>query len=168
MGSRGRLDSLRTWLTGVSGVAAVEFALVLPLLMVLSFGFLEIGRLFWIYHIANASVRDAARYGARLSLSCQNGVSTMPNPQAVATLARTGTIDGSAPDLVPGWSSGPPVLVRVGCVGNANLRGAYAGVTQIPVVTVTARVPFTPLFGGLIPGMQIEGLNVSHQEAWTG
>ena len=168
MASRLTQPGIGAWLAGDAGVAAGEFALVLPLLVVLAFGFLEIGRLFWIYHIASASMRDAARYAARLNLSCQSGVAAIPNPQAVVLLARTGTIDGSAPDLVTGWSTSGNVRVQVGCVGNANLRGPFAGVSQIPVVTVTGRVPFSPLFGGLIPGMEIEAFNVSHQEAWTG
>ena len=158
------------WLAGEAGVAAVEFALVLPLLAVLAFGFLEIGRLFWIYHIASASMRDAARYAARLDLQCnQSGFAPIPNPQAIVFLARTGTIDGSAPDLIPNWSIEGNVVPSAPCSPNiAGWRGSYAGAAQIPVVTVTGRIPFTPLFGGLIPGMGFGHFNVVHQEAWTG
>lgn len=45
------------------GAAAVEFALVLPLLLMLVFGIVDFGRLFF----AQVSVTQAAREGARLA-----------------------------------------------------------------------------------------------------
>ena len=44
--------------------AMVEFAIVLPILLVLLFGIIEVGRIIFIFSsVANAS-RQAARYGA--------------------------------------------------------------------------------------------------------
>lgn len=45
-----------------SGVAIVEFALVLPLLLILTFITTEFGRALYQYNILTKSVRDAARY----------------------------------------------------------------------------------------------------------
>ncbi len=48
------------------GTTAVEFALVLPLLCLLLFGMVEMGRLLWTW---NAAV-EATRLGARLAVVC--------------------------------------------------------------------------------------------------
>ena len=42
----------------------VEFALVLPLLLVLMLGIIEVGRLLFIYSSVNSASREAARYGS--------------------------------------------------------------------------------------------------------
>ena len=44
------------------GVAIVEFALILPFLLLLSFITIEFGRAIWQYNTLTKSVRDAARY----------------------------------------------------------------------------------------------------------
>ena len=45
-----------------AGVAIVEFALVLPFLLLLTFLTTEFGRAIWQYNTVTKSVRDAARY----------------------------------------------------------------------------------------------------------
>ncbi len=42
----------------------VEFALVLPLLLLLMLGIIEVGRLLFTYSLVYSSVREAARYGS--------------------------------------------------------------------------------------------------------
>lgn len=49
-----------------SGAVAIEFALVMPLLCLLLFGIVEMGRLLWTW---NAAV-EATRLGARLAVVC--------------------------------------------------------------------------------------------------
>lgn len=44
------------------GVALVEFALILPFLLLLSITAIELGRAIWEYNTLTKSVRDAARY----------------------------------------------------------------------------------------------------------
>ena len=44
------------------GVAAVEFGLMLPILILLLFGIVEYGRMFYQYNTLVKSVRDGARY----------------------------------------------------------------------------------------------------------
>ncbi len=176
MNSRNPSGFTQRWRNGVEGAAAVEFALVLPLLLVLSFGFIEVGRLFWTYHIATASVRDAARYGARLNPNCSaagapGGFGPLARQQII-WLARTGTTTGSGAPLVTGWINDGSVEVRVTCIGNGGgggpvLGGVYSGLAAIPAVTVTATVPYNPQFGGLLGGLTMTSFTVSHREAWT-
>jgi Flp pilus assembly protein TadG len=42
----------------------VEFALVLPLLLMLMFGLIEVGRMLFVYSMVSSSSREGARYGA--------------------------------------------------------------------------------------------------------
>jgi Flp pilus assembly protein TadG len=49
------------------GTALVEFAISLPLILIVSFGTIDSMRLFWTYQAAVAGVRDAARYVARVA-----------------------------------------------------------------------------------------------------
>jgi Flp pilus assembly protein TadG len=44
------------------GVAIIEFALILPFLLLLSFFTIEFGRAIWQYNTLTKSVRDGARY----------------------------------------------------------------------------------------------------------
>ena len=52
----------------------VEFALVLPLLLVLIYGILEVGRLIFIYSILVSASREAVRYGSATGLNVGGGV----------------------------------------------------------------------------------------------
>jgi hypothetical protein len=46
------------------GQGLVEFAIVLPIFLILMLGIIEFGWFFFIYSTANQSAREAARYGA--------------------------------------------------------------------------------------------------------
>ena len=47
-----------------AGQAIVEFALAVPIILVLSFGIMEFGRLFFAYSSVVTAAREAARYGS--------------------------------------------------------------------------------------------------------
>ncbi len=49
---------------GRRGTAAVEFAIVLPLLLILVMGILEVGRMLDVQQIMTNAVREGARHGA--------------------------------------------------------------------------------------------------------
>jgi len=59
---------------GQRGATIVEGALVLWLLLLLTFGIIEFGRLFNVYHVMTNAAREGARFGAApcpyLSTSC--------------------------------------------------------------------------------------------------
>ena len=54
--------------------AMVEFALVLPILLLVIYGLLEVGRLIFIYSSAVSAARQAVRYGATTGLNVSGGV----------------------------------------------------------------------------------------------
>lgn len=80
-----------------NGVALVEFALVLPFLLLLSMLTFEFGRAIWEYNTLTKSVRDAARYLA------------IQTPGTKITQARNlmvyGNLGGSGSPLVRGLST---------------------------------------------------------------
>ncbi len=71
--------------TGERGVAAVEFALVLPLLLLLVFSLIDFGRIFFV----QVSVTSASREGTRLSSLYSNGA---PTPQDVINLVNSSAL----------------------------------------------------------------------------
>lgn len=78
------------------GAAAVEFALVVPLLLALVFGIINFGLIFATQISLNSAARDAARAGVVQALG-GSGMSC----SAIAKLARNsgGTIGSSAKDI---------------------------------------------------------------------
>lgn len=46
------------------GTVAIEYGLILPMLLLLTFGIIESGRFFWTYITLNRAADAAARYGA--------------------------------------------------------------------------------------------------------
>jgi len=160
------VNSFRRFLAARAGSTAVEFALILPLLTLLMLAFVGAGRLFWNYHIAVSSVRDAARFAARLPMTC-GGLTNANDLLRVQRLARTGDVDGTGAPLIASWTSNASIVVTVTCVGNTG--GAYVGryedVANIPIVKVTASPPYIDSFGGLT-GVTLTGFTVSAQQAW--
>lgn len=52
----------------------VEFALMLPVLLLVVYGLFEVGRVIFLYAIVATAARDAARYGSSSGLNITNGV----------------------------------------------------------------------------------------------
>lgn len=83
-----------------SGVALIEFALVLPLLIILSVLTTEFGRALYQYNTIVKSVRDASRY-----LSVQDPTIATTDPGKVTTAKRLvvyGNPAGNGASLAPG------------------------------------------------------------------
>lgn len=169
MNERPSRRSTKGFFAGDTGVAGVEFALILPLICVMLFGFFEIGRMFWTYSIASASARDAARFAARVAIDCATTPElSTANEDRVKRLARTGVVDTGGTPLVKGWTDDETVSVDVTCVDNASVYlGRYEDVPSIPTVTVTATAPYRTLFTQLLPGIGLDGVTVSNTQTWT-
>jgi Flp pilus assembly protein TadG len=72
------------------GVAIVEFALILPFLVLLSITAAEFGRAIWEYQTLTKSVRDAARYLAIQTPGAAAGVTRARNLMVYGNLSGTG------------------------------------------------------------------------------
>ena len=166
------MSSARRLMREERGVAASEFALILPLLTMLLFGFYEAGRMSWDYNVIQSSARDAARYAARMPITWDSGGTATFADSADETenknLTRTGTLDGTGDPLVPNWTDNATVTVSLACVDNSGgaMSGRYAGYGNIPTVSITAAAPHSALFGDLV-GLDLSTITVSNAQAWT-
>ncbi|HSD32848.1 MAG TPA: TadE family protein [Gemmatimonadales bacterium] len=94
------------------GQAMVEFALVLPLLLILLIGVFEFGRAWNVYH----AVTDAARLGAR-SAVVADPVTTQDSVYAIVrrALSRAAIDTNNAAISMTGWrtGSGTPASINI-------------------------------------------------------
>ena len=144
-----------------NGSAAAEMALVIPMLLTLMFGSLELGNLFLDEHALSKQVRDGARFGARLELDpdyeCPDTVFADADANdKIINVTKEGVVSGSGS---PRWTSywdrncdndGPTVNVSIRCVpksdidtGDTGNTGIYTGLNgDIPVVKVSGAVRY--------------------------
>lgn len=143
----------------------MEFALILPVVMILMFGSFEMGYYFWNQHIVVQSVREGSRFAARLPFSkfdCSSSDIVIDRndpsaPTAVDTstidkiklITRTGQIaSDDAPPRIKNWTAN--VSVVVSCPETAVSEGLYDNMANAPIVTVSAsNVPYPSLFSTL-------------------
>jgi len=135
-----------------NGSAAVEMALVTPLLLTLMFGSFEMGNYFLDNHVVAKAVRDGARYASRRSFA-EYTCSTITSDVIDKTrnLIRTGQLTGGTARL-PGWTDPTTITVSVACNTTGNNSSGFTGIyddmtSGAPVVTVAASVPYHSLFG---------------------
>lgn len=143
------MSSLRAFLRCERGGPAAELALLLPLLVLMLFGAVEMGYYLYNEHQVVKGVRDGARFAARqsfVSINCGTGYS-MPaaTKTAIQEVTRTGRPSGGTA-RVPGWVNAN-VQVAVSCKTLPN--GIYKDEPAAPIVTVTAQVAYKSLFNGL-------------------
>jgi Flp pilus assembly protein TadG len=113
------------------GVAAVEFALVLPVLIALAFGATELGRAIYTYNALDKTVRDAARH-----LSQHGPADTAIQAEATC-LAVYGNADCSGTAVAPGLTSSMVVLCdAVSCPSTHLSQATGAGVMNLVSVSI--------------------------------
>jgi hypothetical protein len=139
-----RIPCLHRFRRSQDGTALVEFAISLPLILIVSMGTIDSMRLFWTYQAAVAGVRDAARYVARVAPAdiCETGGSLAGfQPQLLSII--DSTIDGGA--LYTDGVTISDVTATLTCEGSLGLRQA-----QVPMARVSAdmsiAMPFTEIF----------------------
>lgn len=153
------------------GTAAAEFVLILPIVAIMLFGIMEIGRLLHDFHAVSKGVRNATRYLSRMPMTCAGGAATFVDATDEAegkNMATTGTITGGT--LILGYFNNTHVTVQKTCTANAGtFSGVYNGWANIPEIMVQAAVPFTFMFGEyLIPGTGSLTMTVRHNEVNIG
>lgn len=162
-----------------SGIAAVEFAMVLPVLVVILFGTIEVGRMLTDFQVVSKSVRDTARFLAHADLTCSSTGSGPLSSYLVDASVQTEAINlamsgstatpGSGDYLLGYWTDPSTVSAQVDCIANGGqYAGAYQSRPYIPVITVTASVPLTFLFGSLVLQGTDLTMTASHSEIQIG
>jgi len=152
--------------SGQKGAAATEFALWLPLLLLLLFGGFEAGHFIWTQHKLTEAVRNGVRYASRLDIAAVCPAMDNATRDRIALVTRTGQLaNTSARALVPGWTSGE-VVVTVNC-GQFVSTGIYTELgdgQKGPLVVVEAKnVAYPSLFlqWGVIVPMSTEPVRMS-------
>jgi Flp pilus assembly protein TadG len=115
-----------------AGAVAVEFALILPIFLVLVLGIAEMGRAYNIQVSLTEAAREAARYAA-----IHNAESGYSNASAKAA----------------GVAAAPSVALSATNVAVSYSSGATCTTTGNALVTVTYATPWMTGFPNLIPGM---------------
>lgn len=120
------------------GQSLVEFALVVPFLLLLVVGTIELGRAYYYYNILSKSVREGARY---VSGHSYDSATELPNAKKMVVYGNTG---GSGNPVVPGLTT---AMVNITPRGGA---GPYDSSNPPPWVKVSVSYPYTSVIAGLI------------------
>lgn len=117
------------------GVAAVEFAIVVFILLLIGAGIVEFGRAFWYYDAMSKGTRDAARYLSTVPTASLGG--------AVAT-AQTMVASAATAGSVPAFTA---ANVTIDCAPTA--CGAALRPTDIASVRASVQYPLS--IGSIFP-----------------
>jgi hypothetical protein len=159
---------VRSFLRCQRGGSAAELALILPLLVVLMFGGLELGYYFYSQHQVVKGVRDGARYASRQSfveLNCDSGTVPGELEIKIQEVTRTGRVSGGTA-RVPGWINNN-ITVDIDCT-NGIATGIYVGESSAPTIKIDAQVAYRSLFAGVGIIDDTYTLNASQQAAVMG
>lgn len=113
---------------GEKGAISVEFALVLPLLVLLILGGMDFGHMFYIQHVLTLASREGARYAARYT-----GTSSEPTAAQIANYVKSTLDYGSI-------------------LSDLTITASYSGTSPNRIVTVTAQAQKNWWILHLLPG----------------
>lgn len=151
------------------GAAAAELALLLPFLVLLMFGGIELSYYFYSQHQVVKGVRDGARYASRqsfASLNCDAGTVPTAVETAIQEVTRTGRISGGTA-RVPGWVN-ENTTVTLTCPATALRTGIYVRESNAPQINLNASVAYQSLFAGVGVINSTYQLNARQQAAVMG
>ncbi|MGL4318548.1 MAG: TadE/TadG family type IV pilus assembly protein [Pseudomonas sp.] len=121
------------------GLAMVEFAIALPLLLLLLFGIAEFGRMLFQYNSLLQASRDAGRYAASEAWNSTLGKvelnSTLQTKVKNVALYGVPAVQTGATTVVPGLTAGN---VQVTAVGSTHVQ-------------VSISYSFQPVIGNVLP-----------------
>ena len=178
------MRTLRQFLAATNGAAAIEMALVTPILLMLMFGGAEVGNFFVNEHSLVKALRDGARFAGRQSMTnystCSGSLASgTPTGDAVRNVVINGYTSGS--DGITPNIKAADITVTFNCATQVNsvaMKGIYktrAGVCRgvgalgcAQWVTVTASVTYKPILSSFgFKGLSIQ-LNAAQQAAIMG
>lgn len=120
------------------GVAAVEFALIVPVVLLALTGLVDLGRALSQEHTLEKGLHAGGSYAARAALPLDGATQGR-----IRNLVRHGNLTGTGPLLLPGWTL-PGAQLTVSTVIRT------AGDAEVAVIRLEARVPYQPLAPGLL------------------
>ena len=137
------------------GQGAVEFALVLPVLLLLVLGLIETGRLIFYYSAVTNAAREAARYGSATGINERGMFRFEDCEEIINTAVQVGFLGSVQPENVNvTYDSGPGTPVLGGCPSNTDGNTAQPPNTQVQTgtrIVVRIESPFDTMIPGLLP-----------------
>ena len=141
------------------GVAMIEVTVVIPVVLAIGLGVIEFGNAIYSKHLITNGVRDGARYAAGRPADCACDAD-------IKNIAMKGLLSGGSYRV--SWWNDPVTEASVTRAAVTNYDGAgnklYRGGATIPIVTVTATVPYQQLGFLSYFGLTTPTLSVSHEE----
>jgi Flp pilus assembly protein TadG len=144
------------------GQTLVEFAIVLPMFMVLLMGVLDFGRVVWTTNTLQAAAREAARFaivhGGSATTACPVGPADLPTtvvPAASSSCPYPSPSTQAIKDTATAFATGAGGAITVtvcygaGCSGDTNVSGATdkRGTPVTVVVSTTVNLVTPALLG---------------------
>lgn len=141
-----------------SGNAPVEFALMLPVLLLLFGGLTEYGRAYFQANAIEKGLRVATLYASRAE-SPLNAADSL----ITENILKTGSDDGSGAFLVSGWAD-------TGASFTITSADFDVDGTTVPVIRIQADVPFDPMVPGLaaLVGLGDFFISLTHEQPHVG
>jgi Flp pilus assembly protein TadG len=153
------------------GNSTVEFALFMPLFLILMTGGLELGNAVRQATELEKSLRSGALYASRMMVPGAVPLLATADQTTVQNLVKTGGQAGTDPYLVPGWAdAGATLTIDTSLVHTFSSANATPLDVNIPVVRLSAAVPYQPLLPGLFDfvGLNAITFQLSHEQAYVG
>lgn len=125
-----------------SGASAVEFALVLPVLMLLVMGIIQFGYYFFAANAASSTAREVARRVAVGDCWDAGAFNTFVQTQVSGMLDVDAAGTGMSPALGAGTDVGQVVDITV-TVANTDIIGYVPGIPETVARTFTTRIEDT-------------------------
>lgn len=155
------------------GVAMVEFAVILPLLLMIFLGIAELGRALLFYQRLTQAAETGARYAARAfgavdATDCSAQANWASVRLDTENVVIYGQVAGGGQPVVPGLDSADSALADVEI---SLVSRVVTGVGDVCVVQVTALVKYKGIFGAqFIPVLGIEQptLRARSEERYVG
>lgn len=144
------------------GASLVEFALIAPILFLLLFGIIELGRVVATFNSVNTAAREGARYGTALGESpTLGGVPRFLDCDGIRDAARSRVpmLTLTDADIVIEYDNGPSEAPHAGCQGGPlpppTDTNVATGDRVVVVVTQEFESP-VPLISNFIGTLEIE------------
>jgi Flp pilus assembly protein TadG len=143
------------------GDPIIEFIFILPLMLILGFGVMEISRILWYQHSITKGVRDGTRYLTRVPLAGGTAACETITGDAVTTatnLARSGAY----------WGAIAPGNITV-TLCPLNHGGTFYGPDPLRMVRMTAVVPVAfPILNAFLDTGPLVTFAISNQARHIG
>ena len=126
------------------GATAVEFAILLPVMLVVFAAIVESSRIYWNYQSAVSGVRDASRYLARITnadVCVTNGAGAIPNGGTAEAVNIIVAKMRDNSNLFPTGVTVSAISANVDCIATPTLRTTVTPVARVQA-TVNIQLPF--------------------------